>query len=120
MNEEAKKLFHGLLVSIWYQASAEELHGLIQEVIDRIDSDADWTDLGNIIYGTLICTYGDYGTSPRSGWFENEDAKKDALAILKEEKYNLEHYTDWGQEKFGFTGLEKEEQADESESIAQI
>lgn len=33
------------------------------------------SDDGDIIYGFLVIMYGDYGTSPRSGWFDGENAK---------------------------------------------
>lgn len=33
------------------------------------------SDDGNIIYGILVIMFGDYGTSPRSGWFDFEIAE---------------------------------------------
>ena len=50
------------------------------------------SDDGNIIYGFLVLIYGDYGTSPRSGWFNGEIAKciSKCISDLSEEYKRLE------------------------------
>lgn len=43
---------------------------LCQEVLERVHKfhSSNRTYDGDIIYGFLVLMYGDYGTSPRSGW----------------------------------------------------
>lgn len=44
---------------------------LCQEVLKRVQGVAyAHSDDGDIIYGFLVIMYGDWGTSPRSGWIE--------------------------------------------------
>lgn len=45
---------------------------LCQEVLERVHGfySSNRTDDGDIIYGFLVLSYGDYGTSPRSGWID--------------------------------------------------
>ena len=57
--------------SYWYNRDVDELISLCDELIERLNGHfPDFTDDGNIIYGIIIQTWGDYGTSPRAGWFE--------------------------------------------------
>lgn len=45
---------------------------LCREVLKRVQGVAyGHSDDGDIIYGFLVLMYGDYGTSPRSGWIED-------------------------------------------------
>ena len=47
---------------------------LCREVLERtrgIFTSSNCTYDGDIIYGFLVLMYGDYGTSPRTGWIEN-------------------------------------------------
>lgn len=84
-----KDTINALMTSFGYHRSKQHMVALYEEVIARIcdatSSDIKWTDDGNNIYGYLICLYGDYGTSPRSGWFENKEAKEAVLEFLKED-----------------------------------
>ena len=60
-----------ILWSYWYNRDVDELISLCDELIERLNGNfPDWTDDGNIIYGIIIHTWGNYGTSPRAGWFE--------------------------------------------------
>ena len=72
---------------------------LCQEVAERVNGRANRnsyrSDDGDNIYGFLVLMYGDYGTSPRSGWIGNEytteitDCIYDLIEVyrrLKEEK----------------------------------
>lgn len=45
------------------------------------------TQRSNIIYGMLVICYGDYGTSPRSGWINTK--KQQIINELEEE---LKHW----------------------------
>lgn len=46
---------------------------LCQEVLERVHGfkSSNRTHDGDIIYGYLVILYGEYGTSPRSGWIED-------------------------------------------------
>ena len=46
---------------------------LCEEILERVRGfkSSNRTHDGDIIYGFLVLLYGDYGTSPRSGWIEN-------------------------------------------------
>lgn len=69
---------YDLLISFGYNRSTDDMIELCKELIVRVTGD-DWrydkhkiTDEGDIIYGYIIMLFGNYGTSPRSGWFEDE------------------------------------------------
>lgn len=54
-----------------YQMCDEELSALYDELIKRFKNyNTKFSDYGNLIYGALIMAFGDYGTSPRTGWFD--------------------------------------------------
>lgn len=75
------------LQSLFYNRSTEHIVKLIEEVIGRINDtfkSCDWTDEGDIFYGMIVIMTGDYGTSPRCGWI-NEDELLDVLKVLNEE-----------------------------------
>ena len=83
-----KDTIDALLTSFGYNRSNKYMVDIYEELISRISGPIDtsnWTDDGNVIYGYLICLYGEYGTSPRSGWFENKEAKEAVLEFLKED-----------------------------------
>lgn len=77
---------YDLLVSYGYNRSTDDMIELCKELIDRL-TDKDWynkrksTDEGDIIYGYIILLFGDYGTSPRSGWFENKHKRFAPLIV---------------------------------------
>ena len=41
-------------------------------------------DEAGIIYGTAVCCLGEYGTSPRFGWFEDDEIVKELAKIFDE------------------------------------
>ena len=61
-----------LLTSYAYNRSFQYMVELCEEIRERVLGSYSHTDDGNIIYGFLILMYGEYGTSPRSGWLDNE------------------------------------------------
>lgn len=77
---------YDLLVSYGYNRSTDDMIELCKEIIVRL-TDKDWynkrvtTDDGDIIYGYIIMLFGDYGTSPRSGWFENKNKQLVPLIV---------------------------------------
>lgn len=78
MNKTPKEIIRAMVDSYGYNRDNEYMIKVCEEVKKRLKEEADitdWTDEGNIIYGTLVCLYGDYGTSPRVGWLYDEDKK---------------------------------------------
>lgn len=76
-----------ILWSLWYNRDVSELIDLCDELIGRIDNTFPcdkWTDDGNILYGAMIHAYGNYGTSPRAGWFEDLEAVRDCKDQIEE------------------------------------
>lgn len=89
---KAGEMLQSMLTSCWYNMDEEEMSYIVTELCNRINKiETRWTWLGDIIYGALVIQFGDYGTSPRSGWFMK--ATRDELtAALFEFKvmYNME------------------------------
>ena len=68
-----KSFTYSLLVTFEYNRDDREMKALCEEIKRRLSNmDAIWTDDGNLIYGALVIAFGEYGTSPRSGWFPSE------------------------------------------------
>ena len=69
--------------SFYYNRSVYHILDLCQEIKARVEnnSEAEWTDDGDIIYGILVLLYGDYGTSPRSGWIKEN--KENVILCIK-------------------------------------
>ena len=86
--KSAKEIVIAMFVSYGYNREKEYMIRVCEEVKKRVAREPNkpirWTDEGNIIYGTLILLYGDYGTSPRSGWFENEQIVKEIINGINE------------------------------------
>lgn len=56
---------------------------LLEELATRIAGNyCEWSDDGNIVYGTLVMLYGDYGVSTRAGWIDGDDLKEDLIDLL--------------------------------------
>lgn len=49
---------------------------------DEVRDDAD------IIFGSLVCAFGDYGTSPRYGWLDDETQYPKLIATIKDKINN--------------------------------
>ena len=78
-----------ILSSLGYNRTPEDVIGVIKELISRVEGkEALWSDDGNIIYGTLVMLWGNYGVSPRAGWID-KDVKGEVLLTLRKE---LEDY----------------------------
>lgn len=88
-DEEA--LLDTLLSSFGYNRTEKHMVSIVLEIKGRLEDTfpcTQWSDDGNIIYGALVLHFGEYGTSPRSGWFESE-TKNELLRLIKEK---LEYY----------------------------
>ena len=93
-----KDMIRNLLWSFFY--NRDTMIGTCNEVLRRIDNmPFERTDDGDIIYGFMIECFGEYGTSPRSGWFKDDEAKKECIEALNEFKGFLQaHNRRWGDE----------------------
>ena len=77
-----------MVTALYYNRETDDLIETLVEVKRRIlreECTLPWTDDGNIIFGTLILLYGNYGTSPGGGWFEDKKAKAEILEELDKE-----------------------------------
>ena len=58
-----------IITAIWYNRENEYMKEVCKELKNRIlNRGCEHTDDGDIIYNTIILLFGEYGTSPRSGW----------------------------------------------------
>lgn len=82
---DAIKVLDSMIMALSYERSDEEMIALYDELIKRFsrDMNVSWTDDGNIIYSTIVILFGDYGTSPRSGWFTNNIISDDLSKHLE-------------------------------------
>lgn len=60
---------------VWYNCHYYKLNEIKQELLKKQDSGNYKYDYGNdeqfqVIWMILVCLFGDYGSSPRSGWLE--------------------------------------------------
>lgn len=74
-----------------YEYSEDDMKAIYTEVLKRLQHiNCVWTLEGNVIYSSLVFAYGDYGTSPRSGWITDEKTKELFIEFLKREIHNIE------------------------------
>ena len=84
--DEERLFLRSMLDSLWYNRDTKDYLSVLREVRKRIDCvRCDWSDDGNIIYGALVCRYGDYGVSPRAGWFDDHELVEQFVILLTEE-----------------------------------
>ena len=90
---EVSEVVDAILTSFSYNRNDDDMLELIEELEKRVQGyNHSWSDDRDIAYGILVLLYGDYGTSPRSGWIEKDMEKilsqlrknKDDIAIKKE------------------------------------
>ena len=69
------EIVNAIFTSCAYNREFSYMIKLCQEVAERVNGyanrNSNRTYDGDIIYGFLVQLYGDYGTSPRSGWIGN-------------------------------------------------
>lgn len=79
------KVLDALTASYSYNIDDHAMELLYRELIKRFNrEDCPCTEEGHIVYGTMVILFGEYGTSPRSGWFTDETIVKDCVRWLKE------------------------------------
>lgn len=77
-------MLNAMLNSIWYNRDKQDILELLNELDHRFAGHScEWTDDGNIIYGSMICAYGDYGVSPRAGWFNDERLIDELRSVIR-------------------------------------
>lgn len=71
---KTSEVIEAIFDSFYYNRSIYHILDLCEEIIARVNDNSvvEWTDDGDIIYGILVLLYGDYGTSPRSGWITKD------------------------------------------------
>ena len=80
-----KKIINALITSYYYNRDTEDVLAMLEELQKRIKKyRCVWTDDTSIVFGALILLYGDYGTSPRGGWFDDQKAKEEILEEIKD------------------------------------
>lgn len=96
----ASDIIHAMVVSLKYNRNTLYIMEVCHRIIKRIDDNYDYRSITaddepidketiewieddvNNIYGTLVMLYGNYGTSPRTGWIEGESIKKKIIDTL--------------------------------------
>lgn len=75
---DADVIISAIFDSYLYNRADNYMVELCEEVLERVRGlhNGNYTDEGNIIYGTIVILYGDYGTSPRSGWILPDNINK--------------------------------------------
>lgn len=73
---KVSEIVRAIFNSYAYNREFSYMIKLCREVAERVNGcknrNSDRTYDGDIIYGFLVLMYGDYGTSPRSGWITGE------------------------------------------------
>ena len=85
MNEYGE--ISAILSSLYYNRETDYMVEITREILRRAEDTypcSEWSDMGNLIYGMIVIRYGDYGTSPRSGWLD-EEHKENIINELKAE-----------------------------------
>ena len=87
-------LLHGITNSLWYNLESEDLITIYKAMIARIKhagydqtvlQDENLNFIVDIMFGIIVTIYGDYGTSPRFGWIEDDNVKDEIISDLEEE-----------------------------------
>ena len=86
------EIVEAILYSFRYNREDDYMLKLLDEVEDRVDGTwkIQWTDDGNILFGSLVLLFGDYGTSPRSGWVEDHWIKEKIKEKICEVRQTVE------------------------------
>ena len=85
------EIVEAILYSFQYNREDDDMLKLLDEVEARIGlCTREWTDDGNILFGFLVLLFGDYGTSPRSGWIEDCWFKAEIKKKIQEVRQMIE------------------------------
>lgn len=104
---QAKDMIDAMITSLKYNRETEYTMEVCHRIIKRIDNNYSYRPITandkpvnqetldcieddvNNIYGALVVLYGDYGTSPRSGWIECKPIEQEIKAALIQEIKDL-------------------------------
>ena len=85
---DIKEAITNIFMAYWY--NGDDVINVINEVRNRIyGNDCEYTFMGDLIYSFIILCYGEYGTSPRSGWLI-KNYEEEILNILTDIRYQYE------------------------------
>ena len=88
------QVLKSVITAFFYNRDDEKLIAALEQVKRRINGGG-WEqpiDEADIIASILYYLYGDYGTSPRYGWFNNKQLIDEFNKILDEEIEELKQY----------------------------
>lgn len=88
------QVLRSIIAAFEYNRDDESLIAALEQVKRRING-GEWEqpiDEADIIASILYALYGDYGTSPRYGWFYNSQLIDEFNKILDEEIEELKEY----------------------------
>jgi len=95
---EGVRLLDTLINAFNYNRTAKCMLSILVELKGRLNGTFPcnfWSDDCNIIYSSLVLRCGEYGTSPKKGWFEEEIfailmCEIDTLIVEFNRRYELE------------------------------
>ena len=73
--EDSVRLLSTLIVAFDYNRETEHILSMLEELKGRLNRTFpcnSWSDDCDLVYSVLVLRFGEYGTSPRSGWFDEE------------------------------------------------
>lgn len=88
------QVLRSVITAFCYNRDDAELIAALEQVKRRINGGA-WEqpiDEADIIASVLYHLYGDYGTSPRYGWFDNKQLIDEFSKIIDEEIEDLKQH----------------------------
>lgn len=86
VNISAVQLLDKLTAALSYELADDEIFSLYYELMLRFErKECGFSNEGNFIYSSMVMVFGDYGTSPRTGWFLDERINNECAIFLKSE-----------------------------------
>lgn len=87
-------VLRGIIAAFKYNRDEKYLIDVLEQVKRRLNA-GKWEkpiDDTDIICSILYYTYGDYGTSPRYGWFDIKQLKDEFIKIIDDEIKELKEF----------------------------
>lgn len=79
------QVLRGIMAAFWYNRDDKDLIDTLEQVKRRLSGSKKYEkpiDDADIISSILVYTYGDYGTSPRYGWFDNAAVPQAFIEVI--------------------------------------
>lgn len=89
----AKEIVSALASSLWYNYETKDIILILETMLARLRrigynkevlQDVELNGVVDLFYGMLVCLYGDYGTSPRFGWINDEEKDNIETSLIEE------------------------------------